>query len=84
MKIPKDTIDAIAAAIHPLDTETMRAQYRTLNIERAGAVKDINKRYRWDLAHAARVDICALYDTHGANDSHVDSALRSIVPPLDA
>jgi len=34
------------------------------------------KRIRWDVLHASRYDVCALYSY--LDDSHIDTALRSI------
>lgn len=38
-------------------------------------------RYRWDVLHASRFDVCELY-AQGLNDNHIDTALRSIIAPL--
>ena len=47
-------------------------------------VKDLDKRFRWDLSHAARLTpwICDNLYSY-LDDSHVDTALRSIVRELD-
>ena len=84
MRIPSHVVDRLRAAIEPLDTESTRAMYRAGEIPRSASVKDLDKRYRWDLAYAAigSAGICQLYDDHGANDSHIDTALRRIVAPL--
>ncbi|RPI47200.1 MAG: hypothetical protein EHM67_00020 [Hyphomicrobiaceae bacterium] len=37
------------------------------------------KRFRWDLLHASGFDTRGLYAA-GLNDSHIDTALRRIVP----
>lgn len=37
-------------------------------------VHDLNKRFRWDVLHASRFDICALYSY--MHDDHIDTALR--------
>jgi hypothetical protein len=81
MRITTGTVEAWKAAIEPLDTEEARAAYRAGNFPRADRVKDLNKRYRWDLAHAAKLNLIALYDV-GCNDTHIDTALRNIVPAL--
>ena len=81
MRITTATTEAWKAAIAPLDTPEKRERYRTGDIPRADRVKDLNKRYRWDLAYAARLNLIALYDV-GCNDTHIDTALRSIVPAL--
>lgn len=85
MKVTAEQRALIAQAIAPLDTETVRDTYRRRDIPRGAMVQDIDKRFRWDLLHAAnrrpRDLIAALYDA-GCNDAHIDTALRSIVPPL--
>ena len=47
-------------------------------------VKDLNKRLRWDLSYAAKLTpwICDNLYSY-LDDSHVDTALRSIVRELD-
>ena len=37
------------------------------------------KRFRWDMLHASGFNITALYN-NGLNNSHIDTALRSIIP----
>ena len=72
----------IEAAINPLDTLSRRLAYQAGNFPNADVVKDLNKRYRWDLLWAARYDVTPLYQ-EGCNDSHIDTALRCIVARLD-
>jgi hypothetical protein len=43
-------------------------------------VKDINVRFRWDILHASRFNICSLY--HYMNDTHIDTALKAIMKEL--
>lgn len=80
-RIPTEQVEALRALIAPLDTEDRRAAYREGRFPRADRVKDLDKRYRWDL----------FWDTRGALgvvgerdllDSHIDTALRRIVPAL--
>jgi hypothetical protein len=84
LKIPAEAIEMMRRRIAPLDTEATRAVYREHRIPRAEAVKDMNKRYRWDLARfgLGSVIICSLYDEYGVNDTHIDSALRAIDKPV--
>jgi hypothetical protein len=80
MKVSNDHLAALRSAVAPLDTDENRDRYRRRDIPRADAVQDIDKRYRWDLLYASRAltgDLCAAY-----NDSHIDTALRAIVPAL--
>jgi hypothetical protein len=83
--IPVEIVEDWAAAIAPLDNDTNRAAYVSGNIPRADAVKDIDKRYRWDLARAAGLigAFCEAYDA-GFDDANIDTALRFIVQPLVA
>lgn len=70
-------------AIEPLDTEEVRWRYRNFDIPRADSVKDINKRYRWDLYYFAARQTGGLPDsTNGYNMEHIDTALRNIVKEL--
>lgn len=85
MKVPPTTLEAMRDAIAPLDTPTVRGAYLRGEFPRAELVKDLDRRYRWDLLRAALPAswICAeLYDAAGCQDSHIDTALRTIVPPL--
>lgn len=83
MKVSPEHFAIIKAAIEPFDTEAVRSKYRAREIPRAESVKDIDKRYRWDLYyHAARVNGGLPDSTNGYNMSHIDTALRNIVKPL--
>ena len=74
-------IAGFAGPIEVLDAPHRRAAYLAGDFPRAELVKDLDKRYRWDLAYAAGVHFGDLYD-EGLNDTHIDTALRMIVPPL--
>ena len=51
---------------------------------RAQSVKDLNKRFRWDLFYAAALKNVELGDKFREfKDSHIDTALRAIVPPIE-
>lgn len=39
-----------------------------------------DKRFRWDVAHVSKIDICALY--HYMNDRHIDTALKRIIQEI--
>jgi hypothetical protein len=70
--------EALAARITPHDTEARRQAYREGKFPRAAAVKDLNRRYRWDLFYVARP-----YDlTEGFPDARIETALRRIIPPI--
>ncbi len=83
MKIPAHTRDAIHDLIHPLDTEERRADYRAGNFRDAQWVKDLDKRYRWDLLNDADKTNPGKFTLEpGTTDAHLDTVLRKIVPPL--
>ena len=81
MKASAEFRAAVAAAIAPSDNEGNRDKYRRGDFPRADKTKDINMRYRWDLYFHA----CAtfgFFDTGDLRGEHIDTVLRSIVPPL--
>jgi hypothetical protein len=58
--------------------------YSNGNFARANAVKDLNKRYRWDLFYYATSKDQPFRDELGyLQDSHIDTALRNIVKPIE-
>ena len=79
MKINAPTLAALAAAIAPLDTPERRARYARRDIPRGHLVRDIDRRYRFDLLYAARAYSLLPDDI---TDAHIDTALRRIVPSL--
>ncbi len=83
MKMKPEHIKYMQDAIAPLDTEERREAYRTGNFPRADKVKDLEKRYRWDLFWAANLTrwCCDTLYSY-ISDTHIDTALRSIVKPL--
>lgn len=83
LKMSDARVEDLRAAIAPFDTAEARAAYRAGLFPRAHLVKDLDKRYRWDLLRAALParDVCELY-SEGLTDIHIDSALRTIVPAL--
>ena len=82
MKIQPDHLAALRALIEPIDTAQRRAQYIEQGLT--------DKRYRWDLTYSAghasnpqsatRFICDTLYPY--MNDTHIDTALKAIVPPL--
>lgn len=83
MKVTKEHQKILRDMITPLDTDENRDRYRKRDIPRAEHVKDIDKRYRWDLLWTSRaMDLHR--EIYEANylDAHLDTALRSIVAPL--
>lgn len=84
MRVTDPHLDAMRAAIGPLDTESLREQYVAGRIPRADRVKDLWRRYRWDLfwaAHQADPELREI--TSEYLDSHIDTALRALVPELE-
>ena len=82
MKMSEKAFQNLRTHIEPLDTLERRDQYRNGDFPNAAAVKDLNKRYRWDLLWASGVssrDISDLYRDEDLNDAHIDTALRRIV-----
>lgn len=82
LKLAPETIAAMAAAIAPLDTPERRDIYRRRDFPHAEHVKDLDKRYRWDLIAWSSFKVWTCYDQEGVTDKHIDSALRNIVAPL--
>ena len=85
MKIAQNVVDELRDLIEPFDTEDMRENYRLKKFPRAEQTRDVNKRYRWDLYWAATD--WHVRDSLGLagpdiSDSHIDTALRKIVPRL--
>lgn len=79
MKIDKATLEHMAELIRPFDTPEMRQAYREGRFPRSNAVKDLNRRYRFDLSYAAKVYAILPDDV---TDAHVETALKRIVPDL--
>lgn len=92
LKIKAEHLAVLKTHLPSFDTPENRALYLARQVPRADLVKDWDKRYRWDVFHA----IGRALNPHGPgtkwccdelypylNDDHIDSALRSIVPPLE-
>ena len=86
MKMTKahfDTLQVLIAGLleqHP-DTPI---HYSNGNFPRADKTKDLNKRYRWDLFyHATRFERGYRDELTYLQDSHIDTALRNIVTPIE-
>ena len=82
--VPAPQVRLLGAAIAPHDTAERRAQYLAGDFPRAELVKDLDKRYRWDLYWLVRPTLdTALTDVLGwSNDACLDTALRKCVPAL--
>lgn len=87
MKIKPEDLQEITALVKPLDTPEIRAKYKAGDYPRAELVHNKDMRYRWDLLWMADpVKRRAWFDRvyKYAHDDHIDTALRSIVPTLEA
>ena len=86
MKITAQRLERWRAAITPLDTPELRAKYAARDIPRAHTVRDINRRYRFDLFGWAllRGEITSADAHDGLNDAHRETALRRIIPDIDS
>ncbi len=86
MKITQYDYLVIKRAVSLFDTVELREKYQRGDFPRADRVKDLNKRYRWDLAWLSGILASNGYVTEKvyqyANSDHLDTALRKIVPPL--
>jgi hypothetical protein len=79
MKIKPEHYEHMKQAINAIPEEGKKAHFEYLKTD--DRVKDINKRFRWDCFHAAKLSIFAcdvLY--YYLNDTHIDTALKAIVP----
>ena len=81
MKIAKPHYNVLREEIAKLNRSEIKCHYVTLSTDLR--VKNIDKRLRWDLTRAAGLTpyICSeLYPY--LDDTHIDTALRSIVKEL--
>lgn len=92
MKMSKELFNQIEVSIDLIDHKELRDMYREGNFPRADLVKDLNKRYRWDLyweiimldrsSNNGISDIANAVRDEDLNSNHIDTALRKIVKPL--
>lgn len=83
----REAVAALDASLLDGGLAAVRRDYRNGNFPRADRVKDLAKRYRWDIFHAAdrrtdRVLSRTLY-ADGLNDTHIDTMLRADIMPVD-
>jgi hypothetical protein len=90
MKIKPEDLVVLKEAISKVDTIENRQLYISGKFSRADRVKDINMRYRWDMLHLCKLRIGDGVGIEGdlnlysyMNDTHIDTALKSIIKPLD-
>jgi hypothetical protein len=82
MKIKTEHYKEMLDVLSKVDKDAARKHKKEL--KKDARVKDIEKRFRWDLLYAAKLSpwICDnLYPY--LNDSHIDTALKSIVNELE-
>lgn len=81
MKVTAQELEALRGAIAPLDTPERRRAYKSGDFARADLVRDLDKRYRWDLFYdARRVVGFEVFDfVSGYTNEQIDTALRRIV-----
>lgn len=76
MRMRPEHIAHIKAAIAPHNTDFHRSRYAAAGLS--------DQRYRWDLFnHAGLMPWCCAELYPYLNDDHIDTALRSLVKPLD-
>lgn len=84
MKMTEPHFLELQRRIRTLDAEEVRNSYRAGEFPRSERVKDLDKRYRWDLFFAVmrrdpelNAEVCDYL-----SNAHIDTALRQIVQPL--
>jgi len=89
LKITPPDLQRLQAAVTPLDTPQARERYLAGNFPNASACTNRDMRYRWDLLWASKLHIGDGVGVQGdlnlyayLDDTHIDSALRHLVPPL--
>lgn len=83
LKITEADLETMRTAIAPMDTEVRRERYRAGTFHHAEHCKDAGMRHRWDLFHDAGLTAFACSTLYRyVDDTHIDSALRQIVPAL--
>lgn len=82
MKIKKEHYEHMKQEISKLDKEKV-ASYKD-SLKSDGRIKDIDKRFRWDLSYAAKLApwVCDNLYSY-MNDDHIDTALKNIVKDLE-
>ena len=82
MRVQPHDMATLRGRIAPFDTEGARDVYRRGDFSRSDRVIDLDKRYRWDLFWAANAGTWISTLNYDVNDTHIDTALKAIVPPL--
>ena len=72
----------LAIARHLIRKPYLPVKYATRHFPRADKVKDLDKRFRWDLFYNSTTTVFRFDLYEYLDDSHIDTALRRIVKPL--
>ena len=86
LKITKYHFHVLHDAIHGLlaDRPDLVGLYESGQFRNSNKVKDLNKRFRWDMLQCSVGSSWVCSNLYGyMNDSHVDSALKKIVPTIE-
>lgn len=78
MKIPADTVAALQAAIAPFAD---KLEAHAASLASNPKVGNLAMRVRWDAFWASKFDASPIYRA-GCNDTHIDTALRSVMRNL--
>jgi hypothetical protein len=81
MKISLEERARMATMLSGYDTEDRRQAYREGRFPRADAVKDLDKRYRWDLFYYVGMANEMRFG-RDVYDSHIYTVLSRLVPSL--
>ncbi len=86
MKIQPEDLAVLRAHVGKFDRPEVREVYRNGGFPRSNAVKDLDKRYRWDIFWRISREHREFTDTLWSymNDDHMDTALRRCVRPLES
>lgn len=82
MKIKTEHYKEMLNVLSKVDKDAVRKHKEALKQD--ARVKDIEKRFRWDLLYAAKLSpwICDNLYSY-LDDSHIDTALKSIIKELE-
>ena len=89
LKIKLADLSVLKSRLLVLDTTARREKYLAGDFSNSDKCKDLDKRYRWDLLHSSKLRIGDGIGVQGdlnlygyLDDSHIDSALKSCIKPL--
>lgn len=91
LKIKREDMEQLRAAVAPLDTLHRRAKYWAGDFPNADRCKNLDMRYRWDLLNDSGLKIGDGIGVSGniqlysyLDDTHIDSALKHLIPKLES